>query len=109
MRKSRDSDSTSRLLAAIVAGSAVSQAFGAEPRQASTKPPTPPLFERLRLELTRRPSEALAYEFLEAVDPDTLAMAHRAAFGDQPGAVAARDALRAAWADYRHDRCRGVN
>ncbi len=111
MRVFRDSDSTSRLLSAVVAGSAVRRAFASVPRPsaAGSLPAASPEAERLRAELCEAGSEEAAYAFLEHVEPDSLAAAHRTAFGEQAGPAAARGALRAAWDVYRHDRCRGVN
>jgi hypothetical protein len=105
----RDSDSTSRLLSAVVAGSAVRRAFGSPSRVAAAVRPASPELERLRRELGETASESAAYAFLEHVEPESLAAAHRAAFGDQAGPEAARGALRSAWDAYRHDRCRGMN
>ncbi len=68
-----------------------------------------PELDRRRRALIEISDEATAYEFLDYVEPDALATAYRIAFGDQAGPVRARDALRAAWDAYRHDRCRGVN
>lgn len=105
----RESDSTSRLLSAALAGAAARRTFGVPARLAPATQPMSPELERLRQELGQGGGEAAAYAFLEHTDPESLAAAHRAAFGDQAGPVAAREALRSAWESYRHDRCRGLN
>lgn len=109
----RDSDSTSRLLAAVVAGSAVRDALRREPPSAAgahrtATPASPVETERCRQRLLGGDVDA-AYEFLERIEPDTLAQAHSVAFEGHAGPPAGRSALRTAWESYRHDRYRGAN